>query len=357
MLLAQVLRDNRQDLPATLPELYSKYVELALGRWDISKGLQSQQEYEVLETVLMELANYMLENNLDYIGAPELQQRIRAYLEERNLRVQPDVIFEKAVERSEILARDGHIVRFRHRSFAEFLEAKRRIRQGTVSPSLRAFEMYWANVYYFAAGEMKDAPEFIEGLSALVPEVESHRWLKIMNMSNYVLAAYATRYQVIEEAVYDSILEAAKLFSDIVNGQQKTYFGKLSRMELLCLMQVIIRDHYGFEFLGSALEGAAIKVMEEEDGDVVPYCLFLLAVASVDAGNSDAFETLLKEYGGEIPIDVSLGIVHEGSTRNKIIKRFVRRMKRKRKENDRLNSDIALLYDRPIGRVGEAFPE
>ena len=311
MLLAQVLRDNRQDLPATLPELYSKYLELALGRWDISKGLQSQQEYEVLETVLMELANYLLKNNLDFIGVPELQQRIAVYLEERNLRVQPDVIFEKAVDRSEVLARDGHIVRFKHRSFAEFLEAKRRIRRGTVSPSLKAFEMYWANIYYFAVGEMKDAPDFIEKLSALVPEKESHRWLKSMNMANYIMAAYATPYQVIEETVYQSVLQTAKLFDDIVKGQHKSYFGKLSRMELLCLMQLIIRDHYGFEFLGPAIEGAAIRVMEEEHGDVGPYCLFLLAVASIDAGRQDALQTWLEACKGKLPIDVSLGIVHE----------------------------------------------
>ena len=355
VLLAQVLRDNPKDLPATLPELYSKYLELALGRWEIAKGLQSQQEYEVLEVVLMELAQYFLENDLPTISVKEFKERIGSYLDDRNLMVDPAVVFAKAVERSEVLvmSHDKKTVGFKHRSFAEFLEAKRRIRHGIVAPSLRAFEMYWANIYYFVCGEMKDAPELIEGLAALEPMEEQHRWLKPMNMANYVMAAYATPYRVIEDAVHAAILDAARLFCDIVNGKQKSFFGKLSRMELLCLMQVIVRDHYGFEFLGSALEGAAIRVMEESPEDIAPYCLFLLAVASFDAGQGDAFATLVNEYRGELPIDVSLGVLHEEGARSKVLKRFARKVRKKRRKNQRLNRDIVLLYDRPIVQDGE----
>ena len=354
VLLAQVLRDNPKDLPATLPELYSKYLELALGRWEIAKGLQSQQEYEVLEVVLTELAQYFLENDLPAVSVEEFRHRIEGYLEDRNLRVDPGVIFSKAVERSEVLvmSRDGRTVSFKHRSFAEFLEAKRRIRKGTVAPSLKAFEMYWANIYYFVCGEMKDAPELIDALAALEPIEEQHRWLKPMNMANYVMAAYATPYRVIEKAVYRSMMEAAELFCDIVEGKQKSFFGNLSRMDLLCLMQVIVRDHYGFEFLGNALELAAIRVMEEKPDRIEPYSLFLLAVASFDAGRKDAFESLIQGYQGELPIDVSLGVVHEEGARSKVVKRFERKLKRKRKKNVLLNRDISLLYDRPVMQIG-----
>lgn len=353
VLLAQVLRDNPKDLPATLPELYSKYLELALGRWEIAKGLQSQQEYEVLEVVLTELARYFLENDLPAMSAEEFRHRIARYLDERNLTVDPAVIFSKAVGRSEVvvISHDERTISFKHRSFAEFLEAKRRVREGQVVPSLEAFEMYWANTYYFVCGEMKDAPELIDGLAALEPVEEQHRWLKPMNMANYVMAAYATPYRVIEEAVHNSIVEAAKLFCDIVDGKQKSFFGKLSRMDLLCLMQVIIRDHYGFEFLGSALEHAAIRVMDERPTEIAPYCLFLLSVASFDAGRTDAFESLVEEYQGEMPIDVSLGVVHEDGARSKIVKRFARKLRKKRKKSARLNRDISLLYDRPIIQI------
>ena len=352
VLLAQVLRDDPKDLPSTLPELYSKYLELALGRWDIRRGLQSEKEFEALKAILMELAAYVLENQLNFVATSELRDMIRTYLERRNLAVTLDAVYDNAIRRSDVLvlSRDGLRVRFKHRTFAEFLEAGRRIRLGVMEPSLQAFEMYWSNVYYFACGEAKDAPDLIAGLAKLAPAEEQHRWLKAMNMANFIMAAYATPYDVIESAVYESIMEASTLFLDIVNGREESRFADLSRMHLLCLIQLIIRDHYGFEFLQEALESSAVEGLEKAPNDVRPYFLFLLAVAGVDAGSADAFKTLVEEYATALPIDVSLGIGHERaiSGRNKLLKRFERRLRRKISGNRKLKSDIKLLYDRPV---------
>ena len=352
VLLGQVLRDDPKDLPSTLPELYSKYLELALGRWDIRKGLQSEKEYEALKAILMELAKYVLENQLTYVATSEFREMIRAYLDRRNLTVTLDAVYDNAIRRSDVLvlSRDGLRVGFKHRTFAEFLEASRRIRLGVLEPSLQAFEMYWSNVYYFACGEAKDAPDLIAGLAKLTPVDEQHRWLKAVNMANFIMAAYATPYDVIESAVYQSILEASTLFLDIVNGSERSRVAGLSRMNLLCFMQLIVRDHYGFEFLKEALESSALEGLESAPRDVQPYLLFLLAVAAVDAGSNDAFKTLVEGYASALPIDVSLGIGHESkiSGRNRLLKRFEKRLKRKIRGNDNLKSDIKLLYDRPI---------
>ncbi|HGX2414037.1 TPA: NACHT domain-containing NTPase, partial [Escherichia coli] len=39
ILLARILSDEIKELPSTMTELYSKYSEIVLGRWDTSKGL------------------------------------------------------------------------------------------------------------------------------------------------------------------------------------------------------------------------------------------------------------------------------------------------------------------------------
>ena len=355
VLLAKVLRDDPKDLPATLPELYSKYLELALGRWDISKGLQSQQDYDVLHAILLDLAKYVLDNQLTYVALHELRERVERYLGERNLTVTTNTVLANALERSDVvvLSRDGHTVRFKHRSFAEFLEARRRQTAGIMVPSLEAFEMYWANVYFFACGQAKDAPELIEGLAKLAPVEEQHRWLKPMNMANYVMAAYATPYNIIEDAVYDAVLEASSLFRDIVTGRLPTRFARLSQMHLLCLIQLIIRDHYGFEFLRPALEGAGLRGLEAADSELKPYLLFLLAVAAVDAGSEGAFDTIIEKYSHALPVDVSLALGHEmqSGARGKLLKRFERRLRRKLRGNTKLHEDIKLLYDRPLIHV------
>ena len=353
-LLARILRDDPKDLPSTLPELYAKYVELALGRWDIAKGLQSQQEYDVLRAVLMGLATYMLDNELASVTADEFRARIEDYLGERNLNVTADAVFRNAVNRSRILvrSRDEHLIWFRHRTFAEFLAASRRIQEGTLTPSVKAFELYWSNVYYFGCGKLRDAPELIEGLATLPAIEEHHRLLKPMHMANYVMAAYATPYEVIERAVATSIRDAAGLFFDIITGNCDSRFASLSRMDLLCLMQLLVRDHYGYEFLRGALERAALEALEQPEDEVTPYFMFLLAVASIDAGSSDGFTTLLNKYRnrGHLPIDVSLGIMHEdeGSTRRKLLRKLRRRVRKGERDNQKAAAERASLYNTPI---------
>ena len=46
ILLARLLNENQQEIPSNITELYAKYSELILGRWDERKGLQSQKEYQ-----------------------------------------------------------------------------------------------------------------------------------------------------------------------------------------------------------------------------------------------------------------------------------------------------------------------
>ena len=187
VLLGQLLKENQKELPLTMTELYEKYMELSLGRWDIQKGLQSQQEFETLETVLMDLAQYMIENELEAVSSQEVEDRFAGYLNERNLSVTVKQLIDRAVKRADILARssDGYSLWFKHRSFAEFLYAKWLIKRGDLEPSLRAFELYWANSYFFGLGLQKDAPDLLEKLIQLPPEKDSQRWVKLLNLADY----------------------------------------------------------------------------------------------------------------------------------------------------------------------------
>ena len=187
VLLGQLLAENQQELPLTMTELYEKYMELALGRWDMKKGLQSQQEFETLENVLMDLASYILENELEAINLAEVKDRFRDYLDKRNLKVEAEQLVERAVKRADVLAQsgDGYLVWFKHRSFAEFLYAKWLRKHAKLEPSLRAFELYWANTYFFGLGLQKDAPELLEGIIDLSPETVGHRWMKMFGIADF----------------------------------------------------------------------------------------------------------------------------------------------------------------------------
>ncbi|MDP9484879.1 MAG: hypothetical protein M3Q49_03630 [Actinomycetota bacterium] len=354
VLLGHLLAENQQELPSTMTDLYQKYMEFALGRWDARKGLQSDQEFVTLENVLMDLAGYMLENELEVISSREVEDRFRAYLDERNLKVEVEPLVERAIKRADVLARsnDGHAVWFRHRSFAEFLYAQWLRRHGKLEPSVRAFELYWANTYFFGLGLQKDAPELLESLIAMPPETEGHRWMKVTQLASFLMAAYHTPKRVIEEGVHRAALEAAELFRDAAEGRVPTPFSKLSRMHLLYFIQLLMRDNYGYEFLAGALEEAAGRLLEgEEEAQVRAYAIFLVSVAYIDAGRGDSFDWLLEEFKGYLPLDLRLAVWHEGEeleVRNKAIKKLRRNIEANLGDSRGFREKVKELHERPI---------
>lgn len=367
ILLGQLLAENQQELPLTMTELYEKYMELALGRWDMKKGLQSQQEFETLENVLMDLAEYMLENELEMISSKEVEERFRKYLNERNLKVKVEQLIDRAVRRADVLTRssDGHSIWFKHRSFAEFLYAKWLRKNGKLEPNLRAFEIYWASTYFFGLGLQKDAPELLEGLIDLPTETDGQRWMKMFGLADFLMAAYLTPYWVINKGVHCGALEAARLFRDAAEGEARNPFAGLSRMHLLYFIQLLMRDNYGYEFLGPALEEAAMKLVDgNEDPQIRAYALFLASVAYIDAGHGHSFEWLLEEFDGYLPLDLRFAVWHEGEkleTRNKALKKLRRNINATLRDSTGFREEARKMHEQPIASLerkeeGDSLP-
>ena len=95
ILLARLMQENTEDLPSNMTELYLKYTELLLGRWDIDKGLQSQKEYEALDKILTQISTYIIENGLSKISQDEAEEIALKYLDKRNLGIDNKDLFQK----------------------------------------------------------------------------------------------------------------------------------------------------------------------------------------------------------------------------------------------------------------------
>jgi len=356
LLLGQLLNQTREELPATMTELYSKFMELALGRWDIQKGLMSQQEYEVSQTVLGDIAHYMIENGLDVVAIGEFQQRIDEYLRDRNLTVSVDDILHHAIERCEVLVSypETGTIAFKHRSFAEFLCAQHMTTSGLLGAEEKAWDLYWTNVYFFSLGLTKDAPDMLRALIGTDSTVPGRRLYKPIALGDYMLAAYATPYRVIEEGVIAAAKESASLFMDIRRAEEASPFTGLSAMHLLYFLQLIFRDKFGFAFYRKALETAALTIATAADSpEEDAHAVFFLAVAAIEAGNGDGFDFLLKDYRDHLPIDVSLAVLHEADakkSRSKLIKKLRRKVRDNLKGNASLKAYVNKLYDRTLAQ-------
>jgi hypothetical protein len=354
-LLAKLLQDNTQDLPSNMTELYSKYVELTLGRWDIEKGLQSQKEYQTLNNIMMQFAEYMITNEIPAIAIAEAKQMLDSYLNDRNLDINADDLFQKMLRRCEIMMRDSDMstLSFKHRTFAEFFYARLLVESRRLEINEKAFEPYWMNTFFFYLGLLKDCPEILTRISEMEPEDEPKRWLKIANMANYFLAAYTTPYRVITNGLTKVMIDAAILYKDIVEGNIDSLFCKLPRMHILWLMQILIRTGYSYEFLRSAMEETALKVNDGKLTDELKaYAIYFLNVAYVNTTSEESLDFLLKERVGKLPLDLALAVEHESDgviNRTALMKKQGKHFKRILKDNKSLRSQIDNFYEKPVG--------
>lgn len=357
ILLARMLDDTDRELPSNLTELFAKYTELILGRWDMDKGLQSQQEYETLDHIVGELAEFMIDNDLMIISIGDFRNIIDEYLSTRNLHIDPAEIFRKATERCELMAVDHTrgTVSFRHRSFAEFLYAKRTVdtASGKLKIDNRAFEPFWIHIYFFYLGLLKDCPENIRTLTNLEPPSETHRWMRLIAMPDYLLASYATPYETIEEAVADAALRAARLLQDLLDGKLTSPFSMGSRMAVVYFFQLLMRQGYSYKFFAKSLEGAALRVDDAADSDrIKAFAMFFLNVAAIDNGTVESFDFLLKKYSSTLPRELTFAVFHESKS-----KRSIKRTRLLRKQEDRakalfkdpkIRHELEIWYEKPV---------
>jgi hypothetical protein len=362
ILLAKLLDENPKELPSNMTELYSQYTELVLGRWDIQKGLQTLKEYEALEQVVMRISRAVLDFEMPRLTFDETRTLLREYLEPRNLDISLDDLFSRLAYRCEILTIDPHTnaLAFKHRTFAEFFYAKDAHRNTTFPLEQRALSLYWMNTVFFYLGLLKDCPELLDKIESLTPTNELETWIKLVNLSNYLLAGYASPYEVIERGIHDVFLGASHLFLEIATRKTESAFASLSHMHLLWLIQMVMRDSYSYDFFKAAFESAALQIdASNEPDDVKAVAIFLLNVAYIDIAEDETFDVLLERFKGTLPIDVSLAIRHEAKdsqSRTALVKKRIRLLKRVLDDSPQAKARVKELYERPIAQLKAPQP-
>ncbi len=176
--------------------------------------------------------------------------------------------------------------------------------------------------------------------------------MKMFGLADFLMAAYLTPYWVINKGVHCGTLEAARLFRDVAEGEVTNPFAGLSRMHLLYFIQLLMRDNYGYGFLGPALEEAAMKLVDGvEDAQTRAYALFLASVAYIDTGDGHSFEWLLEDFKGYLPLDLQFAVWHEGEelkTRNKALKKLRRNINATLRDSPKFRDQARKMHEQPV---------
>lgn len=356
ILLANLINENSKELPANLSDIYRKYCELMLGRWDIEKGLQSDKEYETAKEILTYIAKFFIENGLTQISKDEAIGHFKCYLSERNLDIDPVELYKKVSSRSGILQENSNnkTVYFKHRSFAEYFYAMYKTRHADDHFfDTRAFDPMWRNIYFFYVGLLKDCEEVIEKILTTKPVTDADRFFKVINMADFFLAAYTTPYKIIEDNLPILINEYRDFYLDVIANKVETPLSELPEIAVLEFFQAIINSSYSYQFFIKALNHAIIEIGSDDSSTDVEkaYSLFFISVIYRALDQPNPFDGLIDQLKGKIPLPLQFGLFYESRQDNKpskLLKRVERNLKTQLKKQKDIHLTAKKLHDKPL---------
>lgn len=362
ILLAKLLNESVQEIPSTMTELYSKYMELSLGRWDMDKGLQSQQEYDVVRNVTIELAKFVMDNSLIEIPLGDVRTFFSDYVGSRKLGVNKEDTFQKLINKNDIFLLDKfrNVLSFRHRTFAEYFFAEGMRRDSTAVIDENIYNFYWSTSYFFLIGIQRDCPDILKALDEIKFSDEMYRFFRIFCNGNFLLAAYLTPYDVVTRTLESTYLDAAKLLQE-VNDQADTHpLAAIPPLQLLCMVTQGLCSTFGYEYFNEALKEIAMEIYTRSNLTSIDYTqLFLLNSARITLEHKESFDLMLEKHHENLPLSILAGIL-EHSIEHDVLTRTLKRYRKKFDSNMRTDSrfrkTVLALYDEPLTASKRTLP-
>jgi hypothetical protein len=144
LLLIRIIED-RKEIPASIAEIYSRYFELVLGRWDTEKGLEIIVDYIVLDDFISELAyNEFFKKNKLQITSKDFKVYCEIYTQDHGWNNETLTHLIQSIRRSAILSINKKI-EFKHKTFLEYFIAKSILDRREDIDSL---EDFLVNIYF-----------------------------------------------------------------------------------------------------------------------------------------------------------------------------------------------------------------
>ena len=145
---------SRKDIPANITELFKKYTELMLGRWDASKGLGQQYHSPLKDFLLRTIAFEIHRRRETSVSRHEFGKMVQTQLVRLGHDLNLDTLIEELLDRSGLFRVVDSTVEFRHHLLQEFFA-------GRGVPSQQILETYvgedwWQRAVVFHFGEHPD---------------------------------------------------------------------------------------------------------------------------------------------------------------------------------------------------------
>ena len=113
-----------EDIPPNIAEIFKKFTEQMIGRWDESKGLHQQYEANTKDFLLRRIAFAMHVKRERSMPIADVRRIFGEELSKRDLSIESDAVFDEIVYRSGLLRNDGHSIEWRHHLLQEYFAGR-----------------------------------------------------------------------------------------------------------------------------------------------------------------------------------------------------------------------------------------
>jgi GTPase SAR1 family protein len=165
LILLMEIVEEQKEVPASVTELYDRYIDSVLGRWDKEKGIEVLFEYLIKKRFLAELAFFEFgSKKLVEITREDFDSFCVRYAHEYGLEEQVEK-FVQEIKRAGVLEVSEETVLFGHRSFLDYFSAFYIYTGSDEFDDLNGFvvDMYyddaWGETAFFYVGQKRKISE------------------------------------------------------------------------------------------------------------------------------------------------------------------------------------------------------
>lgn len=195
-LMAIMYKDDSidlQELPANITELYSKFSDYYLDKWDATKGLSSQYKYEEVRNIMGFIANYMQTHNICELSCVQLEdvlteiKRTHSFDELEDV----DAYISRIKSRNTLLCYDSSrdTFYFIGVSFQEYFTSYFYDDSSEQFLLDRIYQDWWQNVIVFYNGRNPRRTVFLEKMISKVIPIDSRSMFYHMDIVSKTMQA------------------------------------------------------------------------------------------------------------------------------------------------------------------------
>lgn len=287
---------SRADIPANITELFKKFTEMMLGRWDSTKGMALQYQAPLKDFVLQKIAFEMHRRRVTKIRICEFEEIAMRELELRGYKAKADVLIDEILFRSCLFRVFDDTVEFRHIMLQEFF-AGRGIASIEILESL-IYDIWWRRAIVFYFGENPSYGDaFKEIMDAIPSKTPPEKFTALVTLGLAIQACYLVKVEK-KLPVFQWLITNLADIQDVYEKEFVAY----AKYPLHAFINyyMLARDSVALnnlkDYLDIVLKELNIDFTDKHKSDLM---IFWLTVGLIEIGEVALAETLLRNFNPE----------------------------------------------------------